>query len=395
MKILITDGNCRSALSVTRSLGSKGLSVVVGEEFSDNLSATSKFCYKSYIYPSPYIQPRSFLDRVHKIIVDEDIDLVLPMTDVTMEIILANYTEFDKRLLKALPRYSSYSQVTNKINLLKLAETIGMQIPKSIIIKNKKALVQAMKGIIFPVIVKPARSKLYYNGGFLATSVSYVESKEQLLQLYEQKEYLKKPFIIQKIIQGQGAGIFAVFKQGKPLAFFCHERLREKPPSGGVSVLCRSAPINQDLKDNAEKLLKAVKWNGAAMVEFKIEDETGIPYLMEVNGRFWGSLQLAVDSGVDFPYLLYLMSQNNDLKMVNAYQVGKKSRWLLGDLDHLYFRIFKKTGNEGLPSDSAAKVRAIYDFLKYNGKDCTFDVLRWKDIMPFVTELKQYVRRAN
>lgn len=395
MKILVTDGNCRSALSVTRSFGSKGLSVVVGEEFSDNLSAVSKFCYKSYIYPSPYIQPRSFLDRLHKIITDEQIDLVLPMTDVTMEIILANHTEFDKRLLKALPRYSSYSQVSNKIDLLKLAETIGIQIPESIVIRNKKALIEVVKDIIFPIIVKPARSKLFYNGGFLATSVSYVESKEQLLQLYEQKEYLKKPFIIQKIIHGQGAGIFAVFKQGKPLAFFCHERLREKPPSGGVSVLCRSAPVNQDLKDNAEKLLKAVNWNGAVMVEFKIEDKTGIPYLMEVNGRFWGSLQLAIDSGVDFPYLLYLMSQNNDLKMLDGYQVGKKSRWLLGDLDHLYFRIFKKTGNEGLPSDSAAKVRAIYDFLKYNGKDCSFDVLRWKDIMPFVTELKQYVRRAN
>ncbi len=40
------------------------------------------------------------------------------------------------------------------------------------------------------------------------------------------------------------------------------------------------------------------------MVEFKADARTGTPYLMEINGRFWGSLQLAIDAGVDFPAIL-------------------------------------------------------------------------------------------
>ena len=41
-----------------------------------------------------------------------------------------------------------------------------------------------------------------------------------------------------------------------------------------------------------------------AMVEYKLDAATGTAYLMEINGRFWGSLQLAIDAGVDFPLLL-------------------------------------------------------------------------------------------
>jgi predicted ATP-grasp superfamily ATP-dependent carboligase len=51
-------------------------------------------------------------------------------------------------------------------------------------------------------------------------------------------------------------------------------------------------------------LLGQFDWQGVAMVEFKVEANTGTPYLLEVNGRFWGSLQLAIDAGVDFPALL-------------------------------------------------------------------------------------------
>lgn len=112
------------------------------------------------------------------------------------------------------------------------------------------------------------------------------------------------PFTIQSFVKGTGQGVFALFKHGSPVCYFSHRRLREKPPTGGVSVLSESAPLNQQLKESAERLLLSAKWHGVAMVEFRVaEDGTG--YLMEVNPRFWGSLQLAIDSGVDFPWWLF------------------------------------------------------------------------------------------
>ena len=391
MRVLITDGNCRSALAATRSLGNKGIDVVVSESFNYNLSSSSRYCKKNYVCPSPYVQPEEFLNAIQRIIDTESIDLIFPMTDISMELILANSSRFRKNMLHALPSYSSYMVLTDKINLLKLASKLNLLIPESIFIENKRDLLNAINTINFPVIIKPARSRLFYEGKYLATSVSYAESEDQLLNIYERTNYLKKPFIIQKIVSGHGAGLFTLFNHGRPVVYFCHKRLRERPPSGGVSVVCESIPVDENLRDIAEKLLTAVNWHGIAMVEFKIDDKTNTPYLMEVNGRFWGSLQLAIDSGVDFPYLLFLQSMNSFVGEKLTYQMGRKSRWLLGDIDYLYLRLFKKTGNEGLPANFSAKVRAIYDVMRFNGLLCNFDVLRLDDIKPFLTELKQYI----
>ena len=82
-------------------------------------------------------------------------------------------------------------------------------------------------------------------------------------------------------------------------------------------------------------LINKVGWQGAMMAEFKVT-ETGKPYLIEVNGRFWGSLQLAISSGVDFPKLLYQRSREGGTPPNSGYETGVKSRWLLGDLDSLY-----------------------------------------------------------
>jgi len=62
----------------------------------------------------------------------------------------------------------------------------------------------------------------------------------------------------------------------------------------------------------AQALLDYVGWHGVAMVEFNVSSR-GIPYLIELNGRFWGSLRLAIDAGVDFPWLLYQLTIGKDL----------------------------------------------------------------------------------
>ena len=68
------------------------------------------------------------------------------------------------------------------------------------------------------------------------------------------------------------------------------------------------------------------------MVEFIVADD-GTPFLVEVNTRFWGSLQLSIDAGVDFPYLLYQIFTSDRADSIHHYREGLRLRWLLGDLD--------------------------------------------------------------
>ena len=128
-----------------------------------------------------------------------------------------------------------------------------------------------------------------------------------------------------------------------------------------------------------------INWHGVAMVEFKVSSD-GIPYIMEVNPRFWGSLQLAIDSEVDFPYMLYKLAIGDRVQKVDGYKVGIKNRWLLGDLDHLYLIVKNPSQYHNLPS----RWVTILKFLNFFEKNMHYEVNRWDDLKPFIFELKTY-----
>ena len=142
--------------------------------------------------------------------------------------------------------------------------------------------------------------------------------------------------VIQGIVPGQGKGVFALYDHGAPVVWFAHERLRDVRPSGSGSSLRRSIPVDPRLQQPASRLLSAMAWHGPAMVEFR-DDGTGAPCLMEVNGRFWGSLELAVRSGVDFPNLWAGLLHGERVEAPADYQTGVTLRWLWGDVKRLLY----------------------------------------------------------
>jgi predicted ATP-grasp superfamily ATP-dependent carboligase len=199
--------------------------------------------------------------------------------------------------------------------------------------------------------------------------------------------------MIQEKVIGPGTGLFTLFQDGRHLALFSHQRLREKPPSGGVSVVCESVALDGEMVDAAQKLLAAVDWQGIAMVEFKRDIRDGKAKLMEINGRFWGSLQLAIASGIDFPVLfLRQLTQSVQKKEVeDSYRTGLRMKWFLGTLDHLFIRLRHKESTLNLPPGCGSKANAVYEFLKLKEKNTVFDVIDRKDIGPFWCEIQAYI----
>jgi biotin carboxylase len=191
-----------------------------------------------------------------------------------------------------------------------------------------------------------------------------------------------------------GLGVFLLVWDGTLKAAFCHRRLREKPPSGGVSVYRESIPLDKPLVEKCLTLLRELKWQGVAMVEFKIDQRDGQPKLMEVNGRFWGSLQLAIDAGINFPLMLYRLGCGEDVPAQFGYKVGVKSRWLLGDLDNLFCQLTHSTQSNGFSTRPASKFRACMDFLKFYEPNLHYEVWRLSDPNPGWFETKCYVRET-
>jgi predicted ATP-grasp superfamily ATP-dependent carboligase len=118
-------------------------------------------------------------------------------------------------------------------------------------------------------------------------------------------------------------------------------------------------------------LLKALDWFGVAMVEFKLDPRDNTPKLMELNPRFWGSLALAIEAGVNFPYLLLRMARGENIKPVEHYQIGKKCRWLLpGDILNFIH--------------NPERMRLVPDFFDFWDKSTAYDILSVRDPMPVI-----------
>ncbi|BBO88535.1 ATP-grasp domain-containing protein [Desulfosarcina ovata] len=394
LTILVTDGENRSSLAVTRSLGKCCHKIIVSSKIKTSISASSKYCFKSYILSDPLSTPKDYSNEVIHLIRRESVDVVYPMTEATIYALNNVRKEIEARCILASVEADQFDTISNKFELFQRAKQMGLSIPETLFVQSKYDLKTKIDQINhFPVVVKPGRSKIKKGNSYISASVRYARSKGELIRLYDTIEALDYPSMIQEKIQGPGTGLFTLFDEDKHLALFSHQRIREKPPSGGVSVVCQSVPIDPEMAEASNRLLASVKWRGVAMVEFKRDLTDGQAKLMEINGRFWGSLQLAISSGVDFPLLLldYLHEVRQTTHQIK-YQAGLKLKWLLGTLDHLLIRL--KTPRP-IATDSGAlsyRFDSLMDFLRIYDRMTTFDVLKLDDMKPFISEVRQYVK---
>jgi predicted ATP-grasp superfamily ATP-dependent carboligase len=395
MNVFVTDGDERPALAATRSLGRRGCTVVVGAERAATLAGASRYCARRVVYPSPHRDPDGFREFVLAFLTRERIDVVLPVTDVTTRLVAADQEAIRARAALAVAPIDAFEAVTDKARLFEQAAALGVPTPATVTIANASELPRVRSAVRYPAVVKPFRSRIPAAGGWIGTTVHYAETSADLERIYARHEYLAcYPSLIQTRVIGPGVGLFALFDRGRLLTAFAHRRLREKPPSGGVSVLRESVDADPVLVDCANRLLAPLGWHGVAMVEFKRDRQTGQPFLMEVNGRFWGSLQLAIDAGVDFPLLACQLALGGPVDLPSAYRVGVRSRWLLGDLDHLLLRLFRRDCDLRLPEDAPSRARTLLAFARCLDRNLYYEVLRRDDLRPFLHESARYVGGA-
>lgn len=395
MNILVTDGNTRPALAIVRSLGSKANRLFVGENKQPSLASSSRYCFKSFVYPDPAEYSDRFIDTLIQVIREYDVDVVLPVTDITTLLITANKKEIEQFCAVPFADYETINFLSNKFEVLKLAANdLDIPIPKTTFIVDKDQIRELPEGLIFPVVIKPSRSRINLNNKWISTAVSYANSLEELNHILENKSEMEFPIMLQERIIGPGIGVFLCYNKGKCIAYFCHRRLREKPPSGGVSVLCESIPILPLAKQFAERLLNSLNWHGVAMVEFKLDQRDNIPKLMEINSRFWGSLQLAISSGVDFPSILIETAKSNKNIRVFDYKTFVKNRWLWGDIDRILIILLKSKDLLNLPPGHEGKFMSVLSFFKMFGRELHYDVLWLSDIKPWICETVQRLTKS-
>lgn len=386
MRILVTDGDSRAALAITRSLGQQH-EVIVGATEQRSLASVSRYCRAALAYPDPARDEHGFIDALCTYTRQHGVDVLLPVTDVTTFLIAGQRVAFGPTCQVPVPDIATLLRAADKVDVIRLACQIGVPTPTSRVIRSAAEGQALASSLTFPVVIKPGRSRVQKDGRWLSTSVRYANNPDELAMRLQTLHPEVFPVMLQERIHGPGIGMFYCYDHGRPTAVFAHRRLREKPPSGGVSVLRESVPIDPQTDEYARRLLGELKWHGVAMVEFKRDERDGIPKLMEINGRFWGSLQLAIDAGMDFPVrLLHTLDGSSETGSMTGYRTGVKSRWLWGDVDALLMRLFKHEERQRMPVSQRGRLHALREFFKWQGRDCHFEVLRFSDLRPWLLE---------
>jgi predicted ATP-grasp superfamily ATP-dependent carboligase len=392
MSAFVTDGEQRATLALVRALGRGGVPVTVGSASRESLAGSSRFCEARIECPSPAKDGRAFQERVLEEMRSGKYRVLIPMTDITTILMAQIRNELDSAVRVPISTAEQIDRVRDKRQVLLEAQKIGIGCPRTFDVNGSQSLDAIAPNLPYPVVLKPRLSWTIRNGKWFSTSVEYAHDAEELKLKYQEAHSMVSDPLVQERIHGEGRGVFLLSWNGELKAAFCHRRLREKPPWGGVSVYRESISLDREMVDKSFRLLQAFGWQGPAMVEFKVDNRDGQLKLMEVNGRFWGSLQLALDAGMNFPLLYYRLAMGENPSGQFDYRVGVRSRWLLGDLDQLLIRWKHGAGQNGFSGNEASKLRASLDFMKFYEPNLHYEILRFDDPAPGWYECKAYVR---
>ncbi len=381
MRIIVTDGEQRSSLAVVRSLAASGHMTSVGAVRQPCLAGVSKDAKIRFCYSDPSTDKSSFIDDICAECVRFGADLIMPLTDATCFAMAAYADRITEHSLLFQPPLESLRRAADKLEIAELAKKLKIPVPAT---TQAATPGDDLHGIPYPIVIKPRRSRVIHKGRLIALGVSYAHDESTLRSTLESLPSGAFPVLLQEKLCGDGVGYFALAKDGVILAEFFHRRLRELPPTGGVSVLRESISPDEKMQSAGHALLRDLHWTGPAMVEFK-RDANGVAKIMEINGRFWGSLQLAVDAGVDFPSLLAQAAVGESFDPP-AFRFGERSRYLLGDIEALAVGVVK--GGSSLPAQNPTRLAVIKHFFSEGGR---LEVFSIADMKPFFHDLAGFL----
>lgn len=322
-RVLLTDGAMKHTLAAVRSLRKHGLQVTVTDDSYLAQSFYSRHCHDRILTPRG-LSPEEYVRQLRSILKKEPHDALLPISWYACYYV-SKYRHFLENLVSlALPDFESMEIAANKDRTLEFAKSHGINVPTTIPLKSPEDLHRATNEIGYPLVVKGSTE-----GG----SVRYIHNFRDLERAYLQLKN-DRP-IAQKYIEGDGCGFYAAYDGGECVARFMHLRVREYPVNGGPSTAAKSF-YSPELARQGKKLLDALKWHGVAMVEFKRSAKDGKFYLMEINPKFWGSLDLSIRAGMDFPFIAYNIAIGKGSEVVQkSYRRDAYFRWPFpGELLH-------------------------------------------------------------
>ncbi|MCB9849913.1 MAG: hypothetical protein H6817_04335 [Phycisphaerales bacterium] len=353
--VLVTDAGTLAAIGVIRSLGRAGYRVIACAPDADALGLRSRFAAESLVSP-PYASD-TFLPWLRETATRYSIGLIIPL-EMALLAMRPAHDEFAS-LLAYSPNADNVYRGLSKCDLFASLATrtdeASANLPATRVYSSSDP--------------PPIASELATLGTppFIKADAAYARSLEMSVTRRARNAddactmiaELRKRFervLVQSFAPGQGVGAFFLIRKGCVLAEFMHRRLHEVPHTGGISSL-RESWRHDAIRADALAKLRALEWEGVAMMEYRWDSATDAFALMEMNGRFWGSLHLALHADVDFPRMLADAHFGVEVNEVHDWPLGVRCRHIFPwDMQHVWSRLKDRE----LPI--TAKMKSVLEF---------------------------------
>ena len=300
--IVILGSSTKSAAYVAKQLSKYGVEVIV-YAWLDLPLKHSRYVKKYHLVKSPDTDVAGFTDNLIKYLQLNKTDCLLPINDQALEICKLYYDRLSEQVKIIGVNHSFTDEYAHsKYELIKVSETVGIKTPKTILLNGLKDVEAHQAAFRFPCIVKPESSSILKDNRLYYFKVKRIQSYEQLVD-YVRENINNVQMLVQEIIPGYGIGYNIIAQNGVIINEYIHRRIFEYE---GESTYRESVQVQEyGLQDKVHALIKKINWSGVAMVEFRIDGSDA--YIMEINGRFWGSIEVSVRCGLNYPVQLYEM----------------------------------------------------------------------------------------
>lgn len=341
--LIVETGFSRGALAAVRSLAAAGWEVGVGAPAGAGLASSSRHRRRRHLVPAAHEDRDAFLAAVRRAVRDHGYDVVFGAGEAE---VLALSLLRDE--VGAIVPHAGHRQVVRAIDkqeLSEAAESVGILTARALdpstlasstldpSAPDPSALdPSALAGERPPLVVK---SRLHAHperpGAPPRIDTLVVPGPEAARRRVDEVRRLGGEPRVEEFHEGRLMAYAAVTAVGGRVVCDCMQvASRIWPPGAGASCRAETVRVDPAISDRAARLLAALGWFGLAQLQFVVPED-GRPRLIDLNGRFYGSMALATAAGANLPAAWAALAVGHDVPPARA-RPGVRYQWLEGDL---------------------------------------------------------------
>lgn len=299
--VMVMEATALGSIGVIRSLGRAGYPVHACSSNHNALGLSSKFASDRAVHPD--YDDDAFLPWLRNYCREQNISVIVP-SEGFLHAIRSAYEEF----IPLIPVsndpsivYHCMSKCDTFKGLLDAPpdSQLASNIPDTVVIEEQTNLEdpQLLQALGLPMFIKVDSA---HSPGNLDNRVIKADTVEEAHATISELRHGYTKILVQSFVPGTKVAADFCVHEGEVIVETMWEARHEAPHRGGMASL-RHLCWHQDIHDDALRKMQHLKWEGAAMFEYRRDIQTGNFYFIECNARYWGGLHAEMFAGVDIP----------------------------------------------------------------------------------------------